>query len=260
MTGPAASNSDSRPEQRPTRVEDAELLRGRGRFADDLPEPRGVLHAAILRSPHAHAKLVSIDASAALAMPGVGCVVTGEDARRWTKPFAVAVRTAMQHWCLAVDRVRYVGEPVAVVLAHDRHLAEDALEQIAVEYRLLPVIVDPEAATSADMTLLHPAVGSNILSDRSFRYGDPAAAFAAAAHRIAITTRYPRNAGTPLETFVVIAEHLPGEDIYEATANFQGPMAMHPVMALALGVPGNQLCLRTPPDSGGSSGAKQAVV
>src|SRR5205807_1027987 len=146
-----------------------------GRFGDDLPVPRGTLHAAILRSLHPHAELVAIDAAAALAMPGVACVVTGEDARRWTKPFAVAVRTAMQHWCLAVDRVRYVGEPVAVVLAHDRHLAEDALEQIAVEYRLLPVIVDPEAATSADMTLLHPAVGSNILSDRSFRYGDPAA-------------------------------------------------------------------------------------
>jgi 2-furoyl-CoA dehydrogenase large subunit len=259
MTGAAASYSYPRPEQPSTRVEDADLLRGRGRFADDLPEPRGVLHAAILRSPHAHAELVSIDASAALAMPGVACIVTGEDARRWTKPFAVAVKTPMQHWCLAVDRVRYVGEPVAVVLAQDRHLAEDALEPIAVEYRPLPVILDPEAATLADAALLHPAVGSNIVSDRSFRYGDPAAAFSVAAHRIAITTRYPRNAGTPLETFVVIAEHVPGEDAYEVVANFQGPLAMHPVMALALGVPGNRLRLKTPPDSGGSFGAKHAV-
>ena len=259
MTGPAASSSYSRPEQRPTRVEDADLLRGRGRFADDLPEPRGVLHTAILRSPHGHAELVSIDASAALAMPGVACVVTGEDARRWTKPFAVAVKTPMQHWCLAVDRVRYVGEPVAVVLAQDRHLAEDALERISVEYRPLPVILDPEAAALADAPLLHPAVGSNIVSDRSFRYGDPAAAFSVAAHRITITTRYPRNAGTPLETFVVIAEHLPGEDAYEVAANFQGPLAMHPVMALALGVPGNRLRLKTPPDSGGSFGTKHAV-
>ena len=259
MTGPAASSSYSRPEQQPTRVEDADLLRGRGRFADDLPERRGVLHAAILRSPHGHAELVSIGASAALAMPGVACVVTGEDARRWTKPFAVAVKTPMQHWCLAVDRVRYVGEPVAIVLAQDRHLAEDSLERIAVEYRPLPVILDPEAAALADATLLHAAVGSNIVSDRSFHYGDPAAAFSAAAHRITITTRYPRNAGTPLETFVVIAEHLPGEDAYEVTANFQGPLAMHPVMALALGVPGNRLRLKTPPDSGGSFGAKHAV-
>src|SRR5437763_8017147 len=259
MTGPAASNSDSRPEQRPTRVEDAELLRGRGRFADDLPEPRGVLHAAILRSPHGHAELISIDSVAALAMPGVACVVTGEDAKRWTRPFAVAVKTAMQQWCLAVDRVRYVGEPVAVVLAQTRHLAEDAIEQIAVEYRPLPVIIDPEAATLPEALLLHSAVGSNIVSDRSFRYGDSEAAFAAAAHRIAIATRYPRNAGTPLETFVVLAEHLPGEDAYEITANFQGPLAMHPVMALALGIPGNRLRLRTPPDSGGSFGAKHAV-
>src|SRR5207253_3410290 len=161
--------------------------------------------------------------------------------------------------CLAVDRVRYVGEPVAVVLASERHVAEDAIEQIAVEYRSLPAIVDPEDAALPEAPLLHPAVGSNIVSDRSFRYGDPEAAFAAAAHRIAITTRYPRNAGTPLETFVVIAEFLPGENAYEVTANFQGPLAMHPVMALALGVPANRLRLTTPPDSGGSFGAKHAI-
>ena len=90
------------------RLEDADLLLGRGRFADDLPVPRGALHAAILRSPHAHAELVAVDAAAALAMPGVACVVSGEDARCWTRPFAVAVKTAMQQWCVAVDRVRYV--------------------------------------------------------------------------------------------------------------------------------------------------------
>src|SRR5437763_16287237 len=157
------------------RVEDADLLRGRGRFGDDLPVPHGTLHAAILRSPHPHAELAAIDAATALALPGVACVVTGEDAKRWTRPFAVAVKTAMQHWCLAVDRVRYVGEPVAVVLARDRHLAEDALEKIAVEYRPLPAVVDPEAAASATAAPLHPAVGSNIVSDRAFRYGDPEA-------------------------------------------------------------------------------------
>jgi 2-furoyl-CoA dehydrogenase large subunit len=242
-----------------TRIEDADLLRGRGRFADDLPAPRGTLHAAILRSPHAHAELLSIDASAVLAMPGVACVVTGEDAKRWTKPFAVAVKSAMQHWCLAVDRVRYVGEPVAVVLAEDRNLAEDALERIDVQYRPLPAVIDPEASATSDAPPLHPDLGSNIVSDRSFRYGDPEMAFAASAHRISITTRYPRNAGAPLETFVVVAEHLPGEDVYEVTANFQGPLAMHPVMALALGVPANRLRLKTPPDSGGSFGAKHAV-
>ena len=241
------------------RLEDADLLRGAGRFADDLPVRRDTLHAAILRSPHAHAEILSVDAEGALALPGVDCVVIGEDARRWTRPFAVALKTPMQHWCLAVDRVRYVGEPVSVALARDRHTAEDALERITVRYRPLPPVIDAEKAAEPDAPLLHPAVGSNVVSARGFRYGDPEAAFAAAAHRVSVTTRYPRNAACPLECFVVIAEYLPGEAAYEVTANFQGPFAMHPVMAMALGVPGNRLRLRTPPHSGGSFGAKHAV-
>ena len=181
------------------RLEDADLLRGAGRFADDLPVRRDTLHAAILRSPHAHAEILSVDVEGALALPGVDCVVIGEDARRWTRPFAVAVKTPMQHWCLAVDRVRHVGEPVAVALARDRHTAEDALERIAVRYRPLLPVVDAEKAAEPDAPLLHPEVGSNVVSDRAFRYGDPEAAFAAAAHRVSVTTRYPRNAASPLE-------------------------------------------------------------
>ncbi len=241
------------------RREDAELLRGDGRFGDDLPVRPGTLWAAILRSPYAHAELVSLDAARALALPGVECVVTGEDARRWTRPFTVAVKSAARQWCLAIDRVRHVGEPVAVVLALDRHRAEDGLEAIAVDYRPLPPLVDPEPAARPDAPLLHPAAGANVVSDRSFRYGDPEAAFAAAAQRISLTTRYPRTAAAPLECFVVIAEYSPGEEAYEVVANFQGPFAMHPVMAMALGVPGNRLRLRTPPHSGGSFGAKHAV-
>src|SRR5580700_5660988 len=228
------------------RLEDADLLRGHGRFGDDLPVRPDTLHAAILRSPHAHAEILSVDVAGALAVPGVDCVVTSEDARRWTRPFAVAVKTAMEQWCLAIDRVRYVVEPVAVVLARNRDTAEDALEQIAVEYRPLPPIVDPEAAAWPDAPLLHPAVGSNVISERAFRYGDPETAFAEAEHRISITTNYPRNSATPIECFVVIAEYSPGEEAYEVVANFQGPFAMQPVMAMALGVSGNRLRLRTP--------------
>jgi 2-furoyl-CoA dehydrogenase large subunit len=241
------------------RVEDAALLTGRGRFCDDLPVRADTLHAAILRSPYPHAEIVSLDATAALAVPGVAGIVTGADALRWTRPFTVAVKAAVDHRCLATDRVRYVGEPVAVALARDRHAAEDALERIAVEYRPLPAIVDPEAALLPDAPVLHPAAGANLVSDRRFRYGDADAAFAAAAHRIGITIRYPRNSGTPIEGFVVIAEYLSGDDSYDVTANFQGPFAMHPVMALALGVPANRLRLRLPPDSGGSFGVKHAV-
>ena len=241
------------------RLEDEALLRGQGRFGDDLAVRPDTLHAAILRSPHAHAEVASIDNTGALTVPGVDCVVTSEDARRWTRPFTVAVKTAMEQWCLGVDRVRYVGEPVAVVLARDRYCAEDALEQIAVEYRLLPPLIDPEAAAQADAPVLHPAIGSNVVSDRAFRYGDPETTFAEAEHRISITTRYPRNSGTPIECFVVIAEYLPGEEAYDVVANFQGPFAMHPVMAMALGVSGNRLRLRTPAHSGGSFGVKHAV-
>jgi 2-furoyl-CoA dehydrogenase large subunit len=230
------------------RVEDFALLTGRGRFTDDLPVAAGTLHAAILRSPYAHAKILAIDAGRALAMHGVHCIVTGEDARRWSRPFIAAVRSPVEHWCLAIERVRYQGEPVAVVVAGDRYRAEDALEMIEVDYRPLPAAVDPRAAA-----------GQDIVSDRRFRYGDPEAAFAAAAHRITLKVEYPRNGCTPLECSVLIAEYLPGEDAYEVTANFQGPFALHPVMALSLGVPANRLRLNTPRDSGGSFGVKQAI-
>ena len=107
--------------------------------------------------------------------------------------------------------------------------------------------------------LLHAAVGSNVVSDRSFSYGDPAQAFARADRIVDITVRYPRNSVTPIECYGVIASYDAGEDAYDVTANFQGPFAVHPVMALALGVPSNRLRLKTPPDSGGSFGTKQGV-
>src|ERR1700751_1294839 len=84
------------------RFEDAALLLGRARFADDLPVPRGTLHAAILRSPHPYAEILSIDPAGALALPGVECIVTGEEARRWTRPFTAAVKSPIEHWCLAI--------------------------------------------------------------------------------------------------------------------------------------------------------------
>ena len=241
------------------RVEDADLLCGAGRFADDLPVPAGTLYAAILRSPLAHAEIAAIDVSSALDLPGVACVLTGDDAQRLTRPFPVAVKTAMEQRCLAVDRVRYVGEPVAIAVAATRHLAEDAAEHIAVDYRPLPAVVDPLEALQPGAAVLHTAVGGNVVHDRRFRYGDPETAFAAAPQCIAITAEYPRNTGSPIECFVVVAEYRRGEGVYEIAANFQGPLAMHPVMALALGVPANRLRLKTPPDSGGSFGAKHAL-
>jgi 2-furoyl-CoA dehydrogenase large subunit len=240
------------------RLEDAALVTGRGRYGDDLPVSPRTVHAAILRSPHAHAEIVTIDTGAALA-GGALAVLTGEDVRRLSDPFLVALKQPLEQWALAVGRVRYVGEPVAVVLAEDRYVAEDALEQVAVEYRALPAVVDPAAAARPDAPVLHEAARTNLLSTRDFRYGDPEAAFAAADRRVALSVRFPGHSYMPIECFVVVAEHRPDDDSYDVVSSFQGPYSIHPVMARALRVPSARLRLRTPRDSGGSFGIKLAV-
>jgi 2-furoyl-CoA dehydrogenase large subunit len=241
------------------RVEDAALLTGRGRYIDDLGVPPGTLHAAVLRSSHAHAKINAIRTDAAAAAPGVAAVIAGADVTALSASLAVGVKAPIACWPIAVERVRYVGEPVAVVVAADRYLAEDALDLIEVDYAPLPAVVDPLAALKG-ATLLHEPLGSNVASDRTFRYGDPEAAFAKSPHRIAIDIRYPRNSCTPIETYGVVADYDPGEDAYDILANFMGPFSLHPVMARALKVPGNRLRLRTPPDAGGSFGVKQGIM
>ena len=241
------------------RVEDAALLSGRGRFIDDIAVPPATLHAAILRSPHAHATIAGIDVVRARASDGVAAVLTGADVRALSASLVVGVKAPMECWPIAIDRVRYVGEPVAVVVAADRYLAEDALDLLEVRYDKLEAVIDPVAALAPGASVLHAGLGGNLASDRRFRYGDPDAAFAAAAHRIGIDVRYPRNACTPIETYGVIAEYDPGDDSYDVQANFQGPFSIHAVIARALKVPGNRLRLRTPPDSGGSFGVKQGV-
>jgi 2-furoyl-CoA dehydrogenase large subunit len=242
------------------RVEDAALLTGRGRFIDDLGVRPGTLHAAILRSPHAHADILSVDVAAAAAMPGVAAVITGRDLARLTTPMVAGLKVAVENWPMAVERVRYVGEPVAIVVAQDRYLAEDALDTIEVEYRPLRCVVDPVASLEPDAPMLHDRAGGNLVSDRRFRYGDPEAAFADAAHQVAVTIAYPRNTGAPMETFGVVAEYDPHEDAYDILANFQGPFSIHAVLARCLKVPGNRLRLRMPPESGGSFGVKQGVA
>ena len=241
------------------RVEDHALLTGQGRFVDDLGTPPGTLHAAFLRSPHAHADIVSIDASAALALPGVVAVLTGEDIRALTSSLVVGVKAPIDCWPIAVDRVRYVGEPVAIVVASDRYRAEDAVDRIAVEWTPRPAVIDPVATLAPDAPVLHDGLKGNLASERRFRYGDPEAAFATAHAEVAVTIRYPRNACTPIETYGIVASYDAGEGTYDVLANFQGPFSIHTVLARALKVSGNALRLRTPPNSGGSFGVKQGI-
>jgi 2-furoyl-CoA dehydrogenase large subunit len=241
------------------RVEDAALLTGRGRFIDDLGEKPGTLHAAILRSPHAHARILQITVDRARKAPGVTAVLTGDEVAKLSASLAVGVRASIECWPIAVGRVRYVGEPVAVVVAADRYLAEDALDLIDVDYELLAVVVDPVMALEPSQPILHDALAGNLANERRFRYGEPERIFAEAEHRIAVTVRYPRNSCTPIETYGLVAEYDAAEDSYDVLANFMGPFSLHAVMARALKVPGNRFRLRTPPDSGGSFGVKQGV-
>jgi 2-furoyl-CoA dehydrogenase large subunit len=241
------------------RVEDAALLTGAGRFIDDLGTRPGTLHAAILRSPHAHADIVSIEVAAAQNAPGVVAVLTGDDVKALTTSLVVGVKAPVECWPIAVGRVRYVGEPVAVVVAKDRYTAEDAVDLIEVEYRARPAVIDPLESLSADAPVLHDGFRGNVASDRTFRYGEPERAFADAKHRIAVDIKYPRNSCTPIETYGVVADYDAADDAFDVLANFQGPFSIHAVISRALKVPGNRLRLRTPPDSGGSFGVKQGV-
>jgi 2-furoyl-CoA dehydrogenase large subunit len=241
------------------RVEDPALLSGRGRFIDDIGVRPGTLHAAILRSPHAHARIVSIDTAAAKQARSVVAVLTGEDIKALTASLVVGVKAPVECWPIAVDRVRYVGEPVAVVVAESRYLAEDAIDLIDAQYEPLTAVIDPVRAMDSGAALLHDGFPNNIASDRSFKYGDPDRIFAEAKRCAAITIRYPRNSCTPIETYGVVAEYDPSEQAYDVLANFQGPFSIHAVLSRALKVPGNRLRLRTPPDSGGSFGVKQGV-
>ena len=241
------------------RVEDPALLTGEAEFADDAALSPDAGHACFVRSPWPHADVVAVDAGAALAMDGVHAVLTGEDAAAWSNPLLVGVRAPVEHRCLAIGRVRYVGEPVAVVVACDRYAAEDAAERVVVEYAPRPAVVDPEAAIGAGAPVLHEAMGTNLVHERSFRYGDPESAFRAAPRRVEVDVRYPRNVCTPIEGIVVTAAWLPGDAVYEVHSNFQGPYSLHPVMARALRVPGSRLRLRAARNSGGSFGVKQSA-
>jgi 2-furoyl-CoA dehydrogenase large subunit len=263
VTSPSASSKPAAEQRwlgRPVeRIEDATLLTGSGYFTDDLPVRAGTLHAAILRSPHAHAEILSIDTSKAAARPGVVAVLTGSDIKADTDPFIIVLRQPMDQWSLATDRVRFVGEAVAVVVAENRYLAEDAVDDIKVEYRKLPAVIDPLRALEKDAPLVHPAVGSNVPSDRHFTYGDPDRRFAEADRVVSLTIDYPRNSQTPLEGYVVVADYQPGEGVYDVLCNFQGPFTVHPVMSKALRCQGAQLRIRTPAYSGGGFGVKQAI-
>ena len=228
-----------------SRVEDEILLRGLGRFMDDIQPVAHAGHAAILRSPLAHARILRLDAAPALALPGVLGVLTGADVVELSQPFPVGVEGAPPYHAAAHDVARYVGEPVAVVVARDRYTAEDALELIEAEYEPLDPVMDPGQG--------------EVVSDRAFAYGDVDGAFAKADVIVEGTYEFPRWTANPLETYGVIADWNAADGTLTAWSNFQGPFTLHSVAASALGLRGSRLRLITPPHSGGSFGVKATV-
>ncbi len=238
------------------RLEDTRLLSGRGRYIDDIPVGPQTLHAAILRSPHAHAWIRGIDLAPALAIDGVVAAYAGKDLAELLDPFPNIVRAAPAYRAMAIDKVRYVGEPVAVVLARDRYLAEDGIGQISVDYEAVKAVVDSEAACKPGAPLLHDDFGSNLVWERSYRYGDPERAFAEADQVVRVDVSFPKYNSTPLETYGIVANYTPENDGYEIQGNFQGPFSLLPVMARALRVSPSRLRIILPQDVGGSFGIK----
>jgi 2-furoyl-CoA dehydrogenase large subunit len=231
------------------RLEDEALLRGEGRFIDDLDPVANARHAAVLRSPFAHARIARLDASAATELPGVVGILTGADVAGLSRPFPAGIESPIPQYAAAHETVRFVGEPVAVVVARDRYVAEDALELIDVDYEPLEPVLDSETAAETVACV----------SDRSFSYGDVDTALAQAALVVRESFRFPRWSCTPVECYGVVCDWNAAEGSLTAWANFQGPFTLHSVAAAALGLPGSKLRLITPPDSGGSFGIKSAV-
>ncbi|HYL08197.1 MAG TPA: molybdopterin cofactor-binding domain-containing protein, partial [Candidatus Udaeobacter sp.] len=237
------------------RVEDDRLLRGRGRFTDDLDE--GALESVLVRSPYAHARIKSIDASAARAMPGVVAVYTAADL-----PFGgVDLPLLIPHpnlthgrtqRCLAADIVRYAGEAVAFVVAENRYLAEDAAEQVEVEYEQLPVVITPEASARAEH-LVHDGVPGNVAAEVLQEVGDVDSALAAAPHRKHLSLRYERGAANPMEARAVWARWRQRKlTVYDST---QSPTSIRGGLAVLFGLRETDVEVIAP-DVGGGFGPK----
>jgi carbon-monoxide dehydrogenase large subunit len=247
--------------RRMPRVEDVPLLRGAGRFVDDLDIP-GALHAAFLRSPVAHARLKGIETRGARALAGVHAVLTHADLRPLLTsdriPQALpagAIRFDVDPFALAMDEVCYVGEPVALVVADSRRIAEDALALIALDLEPLPAVLDPVEGLSAGSPKARLDCPDNLVARQSIDYGDVDGAFAAAAHRIAERFRLHKGGGHSIETRGVAVRFDPADGLMTVFANTQAPHRAKQILVAALGLPEHAIRV-VAPDAGGGFGPK----
>src|SRR5712691_2878739 len=244
----------------PVKVLDSpRLLTGRGKYVDDLNLPR-MVHVAFVRSPHAHARIARLNVEPAPQAPGVVAVMTGEEVARLCKPY----RGILLHYRgmktgamlpLALDRVRYVGEPVVAIAAATRAEAEDAAERVVVEYDPLPAVLTPEQALAPGVEPIHPELGDNIIYETRLTAGDVEAAFVGAPriYRRAFTTG--RHTGVPIEPRGLVAEFEPSTGALTVWISSQVPHMMQAVLADLFALAEHRVRVIAP-DVGGSFGIK----
>ncbi|MGH6689119.1 MAG: molybdopterin cofactor-binding domain-containing protein, partial [Gammaproteobacteria bacterium] len=249
------------------RREDPRFLRGEGRFVDDV-KLAGMLHAAFIRSPHAHARIVAIRTAGAAAMPGVARAFTAGDLGRWLKPLplfgapppglAAAIRFEVHQaaqYALCRERARHVGEIVAMVIADTRARAEDAAERIEVDWEPLPAVVDLDAALEPGSTLVHGDWGTNVGVAFTHGIGDVDAAFAAADVSISETFHIQRYVGMPIETRGVVAAWDRRDGMLTTWNSTQVSHFVQQGLTVALELPPNRIRVIAP-DLGGGFGTK----
>ena len=262
MTGPAhifdkPNRYIGKPEPRADAVR---LLQGRGSFVDDQKLPR-MVHAALVRSPHAHAKILSIDTQEARAATGVVAVYSGEDLAKHVMPYVgtlthlVGLRSMPQH-PLAVGVARWQGEPVVMIVATSRALAEDACELVYVDYAELPAAVDSETALDTGAPIIHPELESNLAWERDVVTGDIDAAFAAPdVHVVEREFRFGRHTGVTLEARGTVCNYDPSENKLTVYYSGQAQHMMQVIFSKHLNLPEENIRVISN-DVGGSFGIK----
>jgi aerobic carbon-monoxide dehydrogenase large subunit len=269
---PAPRNNRRSVDASVLRLEDPELLRGRARFVDDVKLP-GTLSAAFVRSPFAHAMFRNIDTSVARAMPGVHAIYSledlrphlssdrtplGQSVRELVGLSAKSLRENITPFVLARDEVCYVGEAVAVVIAEDRSIAEDAASRVEVDYEALAAVSDCRDAAEPTAALVHRRVRSNILAEYTIGYGDCESAFKQAEHVFSLSLKQHRGCAHPLEGRGVLARFDEGEDRTTIWSSTQSPHEVRLSLVQLFDMDDEKLRVITP-DVGGGFGAKYLI-
>ncbi len=239
------------------RRRDPEILSGRGTYIDDVKLP-GMLHAAVVRSPFAHARILSVNTEVARNKPGVVAVLSGKEVAEFVGPNAAFCAEPVPQHAVAIDKVRFAGEAVALVAATSRYIAEDACQEIDVDYEPLDPVADAATGMSADAPRVHDTLASNVVFERRFQFGPVDDDFARADRVIRRRLRWHRMSAQPLETGGAVAAFEPATGQMEIWSNTNMYNFIPWVYAEMLGVPNHQLTMH-PTLVGGSFGSKHIL-